>query len=75
MSKKMTQCSRIMDYIERNGGITQQEASIHLSCARLASRVNDLRKSGVDIQTNMIAGVNQFGERYYCARYTLAKGA
>lgn len=67
----MTQSDRILAYIDRCGSITQREASEHLGVARLASRVNDLRKAGHPIIAERVEGVNRFGERVHWARYRM----
>ena len=40
----MTQCERIINYIEDNGSITQLDALREFGCMRLASRISDLKK-------------------------------
>lgn len=44
----MTQCEKVLDYMSRVGSITQYEAMQYFGCARLASRINDLRRMGHD---------------------------
>ena len=46
----MTQAERILDFIASNGAITQRDA-YQMGIYRLASRINDLRNDGVDIET------------------------
>ena len=67
-----TQCSRILDYIERFGSITQYEALQDLGVMRLAARIADLRKDGYDITGEMIEVTNRFGETCNVKRYFLA---
>jgi hypothetical protein len=50
---KMTQCEKIMRHLERYGSITSVEAMSEYGIARLASRINDLKKSGVPIKKRM----------------------
>lgn len=71
----MKQCDRILDYLNRCGSITQKEASDNLGVARLASRVNDLRKAGHPIITIREDGVNKFGEKCHWARYRMGARA
>lgn len=68
-----TQCSRILDYIERFGSITQYEALQDLGVMRLASRISELRKQGYDIEGEMIEVKNRFGETCSVKRYSMAK--
>lgn len=63
----MTQCERILDYIDRNGSITQQEADT-LRIKRLASRICELRQRGVNIAVETITGRNEYGP-WKAARY------
>lgn len=46
---KPTQNERIMDYIKEFGSITQFEAFKDLGVMRLASRISDLKRSGIPI--------------------------
>ena len=46
---KRTQAERVLDYIMEFGSITQIDALRDIGCMRLASRISDLRKQGVDI--------------------------
>ena len=64
----MTQNERVLAYIDRCGSITQAEASEHLGVARLASRVNDLRKAGHPIISEVVTGKNRYGEPTRWAR-------
>lgn len=70
MADKRRQIDRIYAYMKDHGSITQKEANT-LSVARLASRVNDMKKAGFHIVTQMENGVNQFGEPTRYARYFL----
>lgn len=40
----MTQCERILKYIEETGSITQMDALKEFGCMRLASRISDIKK-------------------------------
>ena len=65
----MAQNDRIIDYLTKNGSITQAEAMEKLGCFRLASRINEIRSRGVDIRKIMEEGTNRFGEPVRYARY------
>lgn len=69
----MSQNSRVLDYIERCGSITQMDATKDLDVMRLAARIADLKEKGVKIETVMVDGVNRFGEPTKYARYYLVK--
>lgn len=67
----MTQGEKIMQYIEQYGSITQLDVLREFGCMRLASRVNDLRRDGIKIKTEMVKAKNRFGEPISFARYSL----
>lgn len=64
----MTQNEAILDYIKKHGGITPLEAMQYLNIMRLASRIHDLKKLGVNIEGEMVTANN--GKRFM--RYRLA---
>ena len=72
---KNGQKERILAYMERHGSITQKEASEHLGVARLASRVNDLRRAGHPIVSEVETGKNRYGETTRWARYRMGARA
>ena len=65
----MTQCERIMDYIDRFGSITPVEAFNDLGIMRLASRICDIEKSGTAIGRKMETAKNRYGENIHYMRY------
>jgi hypothetical protein len=67
----MTQNDRVLAYIDKFGSITQREALNVLGVARLASGVNDLRKLGHPIISEVVVGKNKFGEKTRWARYRM----
>lgn len=61
---------RLMD----GGSITGLEALRDFGCYRLASRISDLRREGLNIVKTMETGINRVtGKPVTFARYTLAK--
>lgn len=74
MSEKTTQAQRVLDYIYEFGSITQMDALRDLGVMRLASRISDLKKQGVPIQSEVEAVKNRWGENCYIKRYRLAGG-
>lgn len=70
---KMTQCTKIKEYMELTGSITQREA-IMLGIYRLASRIHDLKEQGTGIKTEMIEVENRDGTKSHVARYSLIEG-
>lgn len=71
----MTQCQRLLDYMEKGNRVTQFEAISSLGILRLASRISDLRSQGHLIDREMVKVSNRFGEECRVARYTLVKKA
>lgn len=67
----MTQCERIIRHLEHFGSITSVEAMKEYGIMRLASRISDLRKSGVEIKATLIKGINRYGEQTKYAIYTM----
>jgi hypothetical protein len=64
----MSQNTKIIDYLSRNGEITQRDA-LWLGIYRLASRINELRKAGMDITTEMREVTNADGTTSRIAVY------
>jgi len=67
----LSQNEQVLEHINKFGSITPREAYDDYQIMRLASRVNDLRKAGRAINTEMRS--HQItGKRY--AKYTLVVG-
>lgn len=65
------QCDLILMHMKKYGSITHQEAEMEYGIARLASRINDLRRQGVAIKSEMVTGKNRRGESTHYAKYML----
>lgn len=65
----MTQCERILKYIDEKGSITPFEAFTELGVTKLATRVSELRRAGEKIQKKMVSGTNRFGEKIQYMEY------
>ena len=70
-----TQCDRILRHLKDYGSITSMEAMQEYGIMRLASRINDLRRSGVAIQSETVTGKNRYGEATHYAVYKIAEVA
>ena len=66
----MSQCAQIKKYMEEHGSITQMEAVIEFNFYQLSARINDLRKTGLNIETKNERNKNNSGTH---ARYFLIK--
>lgn len=71
--KKMTQCEMILRYIDTFGSITTKDAFMDLGITRLASRVCDLQKKGIELDRQMETSKNRFGKKVSYMRYSRAK--
>lgn len=70
---KVTQCQRILDYMEQFGSISTLEAFRDLGVARLASRIRDLKDMGYKIKSETKSAKNRFGEKTHFKVYSLAE--
>jgi hypothetical protein len=68
---KATQAQRVLEYMEKNGGITQLEALNELGVLRLASRISDLRRQGYNIVSERETVKNRYGETCHPKRYRI----
>lgn len=69
----MSQATDIIEFIRDNGSITTMQA-FGLGITRLASRVHDLRRFGINVEREMIEVLNRKGETCRVARYTIPGG-
>jgi hypothetical protein len=69
----LNQCERILKYIAKHGSITSHEAMTKLGIYRLASRINDLKRRGYNIEGKMESGNNRFGEKTSFKVYRFAE--
>lgn len=55
MSKKgqKSQEQLVYEYLQDHEGITQADAIREFNCYRLSARIKDLRKKGIDIETEL----------------------
>ncbi len=65
------QKERILRHLEDYGTITQGEAIQDYGIMRLASRIDELRKLGYPIRTEMVKGRNRYDEETRYARYRM----
>ena len=69
-----SQCAAIRQFLERGNSLTALQALNHFGCARLASRIDELRQAGMNIETHWLQVQNRQGKRVRVAEYWLAKG-
>jgi hypothetical protein len=68
----MTQCERVLDFIEEHGSITARQA-YNLGIMRLASRISDLKRAGYDIKSDTVKVECRDGSVSYVSRYSMNK--
>lgn len=68
---KETQGIRIISYMLRHGSITPYEAFSDLGITKLATRVGELRRKGVEIDSTRETRANRFGDNVTYMRYFL----
>ncbi len=68
---KITQCDRILRHLHDYGSITSLEAITEYGILRLASRINDLKRKGHNITSEMATGENRYGETTHFSVYRL----
>lgn len=67
----MTQTERILQYMRKNGEITQLEAMEEFGCMRLGARIYDPKKEGHLIAKQTVTSKNRYGEAVSYAKYIL----
>lgn len=69
----LTQCERVIAYIEEFGSITTKEAFDMIGVARLASRIFDLEQMGYAFDRKAEVLPNRYGDKVRFVRYSLRK--
>ena len=67
----MTQCERVLKYMQDFGSINPMQAMKDLGVMRLAARVADLKKAGHKITRRTVTGRNRYGAPVIFAEYRL----
>lgn len=65
----MTQVEKITEFMTAHGSITARDA-YKLGIMRLASRISDMKRSGIDIKSEEVKVKNRDGSFSYIARYS-----
>ena len=73
MAAKLSQCEKIVAYMQKYGSITQLQAYVDIGCVRLPSRIYDLKRKGYGIKREMIKVKNREGEQVPIAKYSLVE--
>ena len=65
----MTQCERILKYMGDFGSISTMQAFTDLGVTRLASRIHDIKRMGIEIESETKTGTNRYGESTHYSVY------
>ena len=68
-----TQHEQIRKYIETFGSITSFEAFTDLGITKLATRISEMRRQGMQIADDWITRPNRWGQETQFKRYYLVK--
>lgn len=69
----MTQCEKVVAYIDKHGSITTWQAFTDLGITRLSGRIHDLTQKGYDFDRESITTKNRDGESVTYTRYSFKK--
>lgn len=67
----MTQCEKILEYMEQYGSITAWDAVYNLGIFRLSARIADLKADGYKIHSETVRKKDGRGEYHNYAKYSL----
>lgn len=73
-AESQTQRALIVRHLEQGNTLTSLQALNRFGCARMASRIDELRRAGLNIVTTMIPVKNRDGKQVRVAEYRLAEG-
>lgn len=62
---RLTQNEKVRAFLEENGCIDQMQAIHYFGCMRLAARINELKKQGMQITSKLLPsldGTSRFAE-------------
>ena len=69
----MTQGKRILLYMDTFGSITPMEAFSDVGITKLATRISEMRRDGLEFEQTYEKSKNRFGEPVYYMRYSRKK--
>ena len=67
----LTQHEMILDYLDDNGTITPMEAFYQLGITKLATRISEMRKNGIEFDIRTVESKNRCGNAVRYAQYAL----
>jgi hypothetical protein len=75
MRMKLTQRQAILKYIEDFGSITPMQAYGDLGITKLATRISEMRKDGIEFHIEIIKVKTRYGKVVPFAKYSFPKEA
>ena len=70
----MTQREAIIEYITDFGSITPMEAYSDLGITKLATRISEMRRDGMQFKIETVKSKNRYGKPTHYARYSFVEG-
>lgn len=67
----MNQQEQIIEYLKKFGSITPMEAFSELGITKLATRVSEMRRDGIEFDIERVQDVNKLGHTVNYCRYYL----
>lgn len=64
---------RLLDYLWANEKMTRIDGFTELGIANLPEAVRKLRKHGVDVEMEMVSGLNRYGDGCHYGEYSIAR--
>lgn len=71
----MTQKEMVLQYITDFGSITPMQAFADLGITKLATRISEMRKDGMNFKIQAVKGKNRYGKPTRYARYSFPDGS
>ena len=66
-----TQREQILNYIKVFGSITPMEAFADLGITKLATRISEMRRDGLEFKIESVKSKNRFGKSVRFAKYSM----
>ena len=71
----MKQSERILDYLNKFGSITPLDAFRDLGITKLATRVSEMKKEGIEFEQEYVKTKNRFNEEVSYMKYRLKEAS
>ena len=69
------QREQILNYINMFGSITPMEAFADLGITKLATRISEMRRDGLEFKIESVKSQNRFGKSVRFAKYSMKENA